>query len=85
MKSAINNRTRRGAPPFVALLEFIVGAYLRATLLHSAGADVLLRTRYKLQHFTGTLVMLVSLVWAGVILIRQHRNIDDSVIVGPES
>jgi xanthosine utilization system XapX-like protein len=44
MKSAINNLTRRGAPPFVALLEFIVGAYLGASLLPSAGADLLLRT-----------------------------------------
>src|ERR1700682_1286816 len=49
MKSAINNITRRGAPPFVALLGFIVGAYLRASLLHSAGADLPLRTRYKLH------------------------------------
>jgi hypothetical protein len=29
--------------------------------------------------------MLASVVWAGVILIRQRRNIDDSVLVEPES
>jgi hypothetical protein len=35
--------------------------------------------------FTGTLVMLTSLVWAGVILIRQRCNIDNSAFVEPES
>jgi hypothetical protein len=37
------------------------------------------------MHFTGTLVMLASLVWAGAVLVRQRRNIDDSVLVEPES
>ena len=88
----MGNRTRRGAPPFVALLEFIAGAYLRASLLHSAGADLLLLTRYKLHDLRRMRQCRVPVDAAeqadarvaGVILIRQRRNIH-SVIVKRES
>lgn len=36
------------------------------------------------MHFVGTLMMLISLAWAATILVRQHRNIDDSGSTGPE-
>jgi hypothetical protein len=48
LESAIDKRTRRRALPSAGVLEFIGGAYLCASVLHSAGADVLLhfgRTR----------------------------------------
>jgi len=38
----------------------------------------------RFMHFTGTLMMLASLAWAGAVLVRQRRNIDDSVLVEPE-
>jgi hypothetical protein len=32
----------------------------------------------RFMHFIGTLVMLASLAWAAVVLMRQHRTVDDS-------
>jgi len=37
------------------------------------------------MHFIGTLVMLASLAWAGAVLMRQRRNIDDGDFAKPES
>jgi hypothetical protein len=39
----------------------------------------------RFMHFVGTLVMMVSLTWAGVVLIRQRRNIDAGGFAEPES
>jgi hypothetical protein len=50
-ESAIANIARRGTLSSVGVLEFIGGAYLRTSLLHSAGVDALLRTGRELDDF----------------------------------